>query len=98
MGPRFRSSSGIVLQTELLRDSVAHGEPAATDVLRFADVQGGHLDPDKARQAIAKDHCYTDWTDALAHGQDTVDTRFEAASDAIHAGDVDTLRRFLVAD
>jgi ankyrin repeat protein len=89
----------IVLQAELLRDAVAHGDPAATDVLRFAgmlpDAQGGHLDRDTARQAIAKDHGYTDWADALAHGQDTVDTRFEAAADAIHAGDLDTLRRLL---
>ena len=89
----------IVLQVELLRDAVAHGDPAATDVLRFTDVlpdaQGGHLDLDKARQAIARDHGYTDWADALAHGQDTVDIRFEAAADAIHVGDLDTLRQLL---
>jgi hypothetical protein len=85
----------IDLQAELLRDAVAHGDQAATAVLSFADVQGGPLDLDTARQAIAKDHWYTDWTDALAHGQDTVDPRFEAAADAIHAGDVDTLRQLL---
>src|SRR5262249_42828571 len=35
--------------------------------------------------------------DALAHGDDQVDTSFEAAADAIHAGDLDTLRRLLDA-
>jgi hypothetical protein len=91
----------IVLQAELLRDAVARGDRAATDVLRFADVQldaqDGHLDGDTARLAIAKDHWYADWADVLAHGHDTVDTRFEAAADAIHAGDVHTLRRLLDA-
>jgi len=91
----------IGLQAELLRDAVARGDRSAADVLRFADVvpdaQGGNLDLDMARLAIAKDHWYVDWADALAHGDDTVDTRFEAAADAIHAGDLDTLRRLLDA-
>lgn len=89
----------IARQADLLRDAVSRGDPAATDVLRFAGVEpearGGRLDPDTARLAIAKDHWYADWADALAHGNDTVDTRFEAAADAVHAGDVATLRRLL---
>lgn len=92
----------IVLQAELLRDAFARGDRQAADVLRFADVmpeaQGGHLDLDSARLAIAKDHWYADWEDVLAHGYDTVDTRFEAAADAVHAGDLDTLRRLLDAE
>lgn len=91
----------INLQAELLRDAVARGDQAATEVLRFAnvtpDAQGGHIDVESSRLAIAKDHWYSDWTDALAHGHDRVDTRFEAAADAIHAGDLDTLRRLLDA-
>jgi hypothetical protein len=92
----------IVVQAELLRDAVARGDRAAADVLRFADVvpdaQGGHLDVGRAQLAIAKDHWYADWADALAHGHDIVDTRFEAAADAIHAGDLDTLRGLLDAE
>jgi hypothetical protein len=92
----------IVAQAELLSDAVARGEPAAGEVLRFAGVvpeeHAGALDLDTARLAVAKDHWYADWADALAHGRDTVDTRFEAAADAIHAGDVGTLRRLLDAE
>lgn len=87
----------ISLQAELLRNAVADGEPAAMEVLRFAGVTDAAvpLSIETARLAAAKDHWYSDWVDALAHGADRVDTRFEAAADAIHAGDVDTLRRLL---
>lgn len=99
VGPVVSVRQWITIQAELLREAIARGDPAAAEVLRFAevvsDVQGGHLDRDTARLAIAKDHWYADWPDALAHGQDTVDTRFEAAADAIHAGDLNTLRRLL---
>jgi hypothetical protein len=89
----------VALQTELLTDAVVRAEPEAVEVLRFAgvdpEVQGVRLDLDTARLAVAKDHWYADWADALAHGSDIVDTRFEAAADAIHEGHVDTLRRLL---
>jgi hypothetical protein len=101
-GPEVSVQHWIALQAKLLRDAVARGDPAAVEVLRFADlvgdVQGTRLDPDTAQVAIAKDHWYMDWAHALAHGHDTVDTRFEAAADAIHAGDLDTLRRLLDAE
>jgi hypothetical protein len=91
----------IARQAELLRDAVARGDPGATDVLRFAGVEpeapGSRLGLDAARLAIAKDHWYADWADAQAHGHDLVDTRFEAAADAVHAGDLDALRRLLDA-
>jgi hypothetical protein len=87
--------------SDLLRDAVARRDPAADNVLRFAgvagDVQGTGLDLDAARVAIAEDHWYADWADALAHGRDRVDAPFEAAADAIHAGDLDSLRRLLGA-
>ena len=89
----------MALQAELLTDAVVRAEPEAVEVLRFAGVdpgvQGVRLDLDTARLAVAKDHWYADWADALAHGRDIVDTRFEAAADSIHEGNVDTLRRLL---
>lgn len=94
----------IDLQAELLRDALRRGVPAAMHVVDFAGlsvdevVAGGVLDVGTARLAIAKDHWYRDLEDALAHGHDQVDTRFEAAADAIHAGDLDTLHRLLDAE
>ena len=97
----------IALQAELLRDAVSRGVPAATDVLRFANLtpeaddeidEPRGLGLDTARLAIAKDHWYRDLADALARGQDQVDTRFEAAADAIAAGDLDSLRQLLDAE
>lgn len=97
----------IAVQAELLRGAASRRVPAATAVLRFAglipDSLGAVSDPDRgldldtARLAIAKDHWYPDLADALAHGHDEMDTRFEAAADAIHAGDLDILRRLLDA-
>jgi len=85
----------IELQAELLCDAVAGGVPEA---LRLADAAPGRLEIEAARLAIAKYHWYPDWADALAHGDDTVDTRFEAAADAVHEGDLGTLRRLLDAE
>lgn len=89
----------LTLQAELLIAAVARGEPGAADVLRFAGVDGGlqglGLDLDTARLAVAKDHWFADWPDALAHGDDTVNARFETAADAVHEGDLDALRRLL---
>ncbi|TDP96455.1 hypothetical protein EV186_104443 [Labedaea rhizosphaerae] len=99
--PRVELGRWLALQVELLRGAVVRGDEVAIEVLRFADVpppaQGDRLGVEPARLAIAKDHWYADWTDALAHGHDIVDTRFEAAADAVHAGDLDTLRRLLDA-
>jgi len=105
--PKVPVHRWIALQAELLREAASRGVPAVTAVLRFAglipdslgavaDLDRG-LDLDTARLAIAKDHWYPDLADALAHGHDELDTRFEAAADAIHPGDLDTLRRLLDA-
>jgi ankyrin repeat protein len=98
----------IALQAELLRDAVGRGVPAAVAVVRFADLlpeaPGGDvdgaraLDLDAARLAIAKDHWYPGLADVLTHAHDQVDTRFEAAADAIHAGHLHTLRELLDAE
>lgn len=91
----------ISLQAELLRRAVADGEPAAARLLHFAglavDVPTATLDIDTACLAIAKDHWYADGAEALAQTAGTVDARFEAAADAIQAGDVESLRRLLDA-
>ncbi|MGH2885041.1 MAG: hypothetical protein ACRDPA_20450 [Solirubrobacteraceae bacterium] len=102
--PKVPVHRWIALQVELLRDADSRGLPDAAAVLRFAglvpdapDGRADVLDVESARLAIAKDHWYQNLTDAVAHGHDEVDTRFEAAADAIHAGDVDALRRLLDA-
>jgi hypothetical protein len=83
----------------MLADAVARREPAALEILRFAemdtDVQSDRLDLETARLAVAKDHWYLNWSDALAHGDEKVDTRFEAAADAIHEGALGALGRLL---
>jgi ankyrin repeat protein len=98
-GPEVPVLEWVALQAELLTAAVARAEPGAPEVLRFAEVDanldGARLDLDTARLAVAKDHSYADWADALAHGHDTVDTRFEAAAEAIHEGDLDALRQLL---
>jgi len=94
--PKVRVDRWITLQAELLREAIRRGTPAATAVLRFVDLTPEDLD--SARLAIAKDHWYPDLEDALAHGHDEVDTRFEAAADAIQSGDLETLRQLLDAD
>lgn len=89
----------VELQAQMLADAVARGEPEAVAVLHFsgvdAEVQGASLDVDIARLAVAKDHGYRDWADTRSHGHVTVDTRFEAAADAIHEGELDSLRQLL---
>ncbi|HEY6891387.1 MAG TPA: ankyrin repeat domain-containing protein [Solirubrobacter sp.] len=52
---------------------------------------------DQARAAIARDHWFADWEAALAAADAVVDRDFEAAADAIPAGDVTTLRELLRA-
>lgn len=97
--PHIAVRQWIALQAEVLAGAVARGEPAAFDVLRYvgleAAAQNARLDLDTAGLAVAKNHGYLDWADAAAHGHDTVDTMFETAADAIHAGDLDLLHRQL---
>jgi ankyrin repeat protein len=98
-GPYVAVRQWIALQAEAMASAIVRGEPAAREVLRFAGMEvereSDHLDLDQVRLAVAKDHWYLDWADAVAHGHDTVDTRFESAADAIHEGDLETLRRLL---
>ncbi|MFD2421005.1 hypothetical protein [Amycolatopsis pigmentata] len=93
-GPHIPVAEWLTRQAELLRDAAE--DPVVAEILRFAGMaRGTRLDLAEARQAIARDHWYADWADAMAHGQDKVDSGFEAAADAVHAGNLDALRRLL---
>jgi hypothetical protein len=92
-------------QLDLLRDAHRRGDPVAAHLLRGTGVAGGTaeealaavLEADTARQVIANDHRYPDWATAVAHSDDVVDLRFEAAADAIQWGGLDALRELLDA-
>jgi len=59
----------------------------------------GRLPDESAAEALlAREHYFPSWADALAHADRPFDPRFEAAADAIVAGDVATLRRLLAED
>jgi hypothetical protein len=61
------------------------------------DVLNQPLTEEDARLAIARDHGYADWAAARAHADMLVDTRFEAAADAIQWGELAELRDMLDA-
>src|SRR5579872_6843919 len=73
-------------QVELLIEAHRDGERVAAELLRGTGVLPGtdeellaaRLGPETAREAIARDHGYANWTDATAHADEPVDTRFEA--------------------
>jgi len=91
------------LQVELLLDAHRRGDRVAAQLLSGSGVSRGTdedllaapLDPETARKAIAADHGYRDWADVAAHAGQRIDTRFEAAADAIQWGEVETLRALL---
>jgi hypothetical protein len=89
-------------QVELLREAQRDGDPVAAEVLRGTEIvrgdeelPGPELTLETARQAIARDHGYADWDATRGHADTTVDTRFEAAADAIHWGELAELRDLL---
>jgi hypothetical protein len=92
-------------QVELLIEAHRHGERVAAELLRGTGALQGsdeellaaRLEPETARDAIARDHGYASWTDASAHADESVDTRFEAAADAIQWGEHEKLRELLDA-
>jgi hypothetical protein len=98
--PKVPVEEWITLQAEILQDAWNRDDPMARAVLRFAGVahESGELDRYLALEAVAKDHWYADVADAVAHGKDEVDKGFEAAADAVHAGDVETLLTLLDAE
>jgi hypothetical protein len=92
-------------QVELLQQAHRRGDRLAAELLRWLDGPHGsdedmlaaELTPDRARLAIARDHGYPDWAAASRHSHDRVDTRFEAAADAIQWGELAALRALLDA-
>jgi len=84
-------------KVELLRAAYRAAQPLAADLLRGAggDPVGAELSLETARLAIARDHGYASWQAAREHAADVIDTRFEAAADAIHAGELTTLAGLL---
>jgi hypothetical protein len=90
-------------QVELLRQAHQCRDPVAAEVLRGTgsmrgtdeELLGSELAPQMARLAIARDHGYADWAAASEHAGIMVDTRFEAAADAIQWGELATLRGLL---
>jgi hypothetical protein len=86
-------------QVELLRDAHRAGQPVAAELLRGTGTAppGPELTLEVARLAIARDHGYADWAAAREQAEIMVDTRFEAAADAIQWGGLATLYDLLGA-
>ena len=89
-------------QVELLREAQVAGDPVAAEVWRGtglgADLPGSGLTRKQAELAIARDHGYADWAAARKQAGLMVDTRFEAAADAIQWGDLAAVRGYFGAD
>lgn len=89
-------------RVEVVWQAHLDGQPAAAELLRAAgagleDPLGGPTYED-VRGAIARGHGFADWAAVAAARDRPVDPRFEAAVDAIVAGEPDTLRALLAAD
>ena len=86
-------------QVELLREAQRAGQPVAAKLLRGTGTAppGPELTLETARLAIARDHGYADWAAAREQARIMVDTRFEAAADAIQWGELTALHDLLGA-
>lgn len=91
-------------QVAVLREAHRAGDLVAAKLLSGTGAQGTEeellarpLTVADARLAIARDHGYADWAAARADADVIVDTRFEAAADAIHWGELTALRDLLDA-
>jgi hypothetical protein len=90
-------------QVELLHEAHRRQDRVAAQVLRGTgaargpdeELFGSQLSAELARHAIARDHGYAGWAAAREHSHLMVDTRFEAAADAIQWGDLAALRDLL---
>jgi hypothetical protein len=93
-------------RVELLRAAHRAGDPVAAELIRGADEAHGtdeelldaELTVQTARGVIAREHGYENWAAAREQAETTVDTRFEAAADAIHWGELAALRDLLDAE
>lgn len=85
----------------LFADYLASRGYADLDVraVRGGDAADGRVPTvDDVRRVIAREHGFADWATVVAHRDEPVDARFEAAVDAIVSGDPDALRSLLAAD
>lgn len=92
-------------QVALLREAHRAGDPVAAHLLRGTGAKGtdeelfgSALTEEAARLAISLDHGYAGCGAARADADLIVDTRFEAAADAIQWGELTALRDLLDAD
>src|SRR4051794_30562708 len=70
-----------------------------TLVCRSADdIMTGPFTLDDARQTIAREYGFADWSDVEARGTHPPDPDFETAVDALLGGDVEALRGLLAGD
>ena len=70
-----------------------------TLVCRSADeIMSGPFTLDDARQTVAREYGFADWSDVEARGAATPDPAFEFAVDTLLVGDVETLRGLLAGD
>jgi hypothetical protein len=75
----------------LMRGPYRAGKSKQTD----AEILAAPLGEEQARELIAGFHGFSGWAEVARHGQELVDPRFEAACDAIVAGDEARLRALL---
>ena len=97
-------------EVESLRDAHVARSPVAPELVRNArwklgrppdsdaTILDAELTLDEARLTIARFHWFSTWSDVRDHAGETVDPRFEAAADAIVAGDADALRTLVEGD
>jgi ankyrin repeat protein len=89
-------------QVSALLDAHRRRHPEAATLLRGhaarqgtdEEVFGAPLDLETARKVIAREHEFRDWDAAMDHGDQPVDRVFEAAIDAVVAGDLAALEAF----
>lgn len=62
------------------------------------EIMGSSFTLDDARQTIAREYGFADWSDVEARGATPPDQDFEIAVDALLRGDVETLRSLLADD
>jgi len=85
---------------ELVWQAHLDGHPAAAELLRTvgAGPHEGGLAYEDVREAIARVHGFAGWSAVAGHRDRPVSARFEAAVDAIVAGEPDTVAALLAAD
>jgi hypothetical protein len=90
-----------VLEHQIRAIEEAMREPRGREasLLRLFRANGVAREADRdLRFVLALEHGFRDWAHAMEHGEDRIDPRFEAAVDAIVAGDLAALEARLAED